>query len=330
MFVCCARSACNCATTQTHKQWSRGGSKGGGRLGRSLPIKPTKVSLFTMILYNSENSLRNIIRKTVSLIRPNCQILLNSLPLTLQAGSDPAVKRSKRRAMRYIYRIKFRMLKVFENEIALRKLPDGTAHLRGCAPHREHWSQAYSFLLVLHETVLRVRLNPCRGRITRQMSSCLNQTCGLYYVTNERNVGAGRYHAAPMKRSSGSLRKTQIHLNVAHGREHGTRSSAHGISCLSKCLSVACSECRQWRRVEFFCRCVYAFACKASRFLCRLSSSVIPCPETHPPTLQRLANLSQPPAQTISEIHHRGNVNGRRTAARQQRLQKRCKTLLKI
>jgi len=82
-----------------------------------------------MILYNSENSLRNIIRKTVSLIRPNCQILLNSLPLTLQAGSDPAVKRSKRRAMRYIYRIKFRMLKVFENEIALRTC--AVAHLIG-------------------------------------------------------------------------------------------------------------------------------------------------------------------------------------------------------
>jgi len=34
---------------------SRGGSKGG-----DWPLKPTKVTLFTMILYNSENSIRDI------------------------------------------------------------------------------------------------------------------------------------------------------------------------------------------------------------------------------------------------------------------------------
>jgi len=38
---------------------SRGGSRE-GRLGRSLSLKPTKVTLFTMILYNSENSIRDI------------------------------------------------------------------------------------------------------------------------------------------------------------------------------------------------------------------------------------------------------------------------------
>jgi len=31
----------------------------GGRLGRSPPLKPTKVTLFTMILYSSENSIRD-------------------------------------------------------------------------------------------------------------------------------------------------------------------------------------------------------------------------------------------------------------------------------
>jgi len=31
-----------------------------GRLGRSLPLKPTQVTLFTMILYNWENSIRDI------------------------------------------------------------------------------------------------------------------------------------------------------------------------------------------------------------------------------------------------------------------------------
>jgi len=35
---------------------SRGGSRG-GRLGRSSPLKLTKVNLFTIILYNSENNI---------------------------------------------------------------------------------------------------------------------------------------------------------------------------------------------------------------------------------------------------------------------------------
>jgi len=30
----------------------------GGRLGRLLPLKPTKVSLFTIVFYNSENNIR--------------------------------------------------------------------------------------------------------------------------------------------------------------------------------------------------------------------------------------------------------------------------------
>ena len=34
----------------------------------------------------------------------------------------------------YIYRIKFRMLEVRENEITLRKMSGGTAQLRSCAP----------------------------------------------------------------------------------------------------------------------------------------------------------------------------------------------------
>jgi len=37
------------------------------RLGRSPPLKPTKVTLFTMILYNTENSIRDI--------RPFCRPL---------------------------------------------------------------------------------------------------------------------------------------------------------------------------------------------------------------------------------------------------------------
>ena len=38
---------------------SRGGSKG-GRLGRLLPLKPMKVTLFAIILYNSEKNIRDI------------------------------------------------------------------------------------------------------------------------------------------------------------------------------------------------------------------------------------------------------------------------------
>ena len=39
--------------------WLRGGSSG-GRLGRSPPLKPTKVTFFAIILYNSENNIRDI------------------------------------------------------------------------------------------------------------------------------------------------------------------------------------------------------------------------------------------------------------------------------
>jgi len=56
------------------------GADPGERLERSPPLKPTKVTLFTMIWYNSENSIRNIIRKTVSVIRLDYKILLKSPP----------------------------------------------------------------------------------------------------------------------------------------------------------------------------------------------------------------------------------------------------------
>jgi len=41
-----------------------------------------------------------------------------------------------------IYRIKFRLLIVRENEIAPRELSGGTTQLRSCAPLREHWCWA--------------------------------------------------------------------------------------------------------------------------------------------------------------------------------------------
>jgi len=44
---------------------TRGGSR--GATGAIAPLKPTKVTLFTMILYNSENSICNI--------RPFCRLL---------------------------------------------------------------------------------------------------------------------------------------------------------------------------------------------------------------------------------------------------------------
>jgi len=37
-----------------------GSDPGGGRLGRSLPLAPKNVTLFTMFFYNSENSIRDI------------------------------------------------------------------------------------------------------------------------------------------------------------------------------------------------------------------------------------------------------------------------------
>jgi len=47
-------------STCTIPQVSRGGSKEAGDWGDRPPLKPTKVTLFTMILYNSENSIRDI------------------------------------------------------------------------------------------------------------------------------------------------------------------------------------------------------------------------------------------------------------------------------
>jgi len=56
--------------------------------GRCPPLKPKKVTLFTMILYNSENTIRNVIRKTVSVIRrlPN---ITEITPPNRTAGSAP-------------------------------------------------------------------------------------------------------------------------------------------------------------------------------------------------------------------------------------------------
>jgi len=48
-----------------------------------------------MILYNSENSIRNINPKTVSVIRLDYKILLKSLLLTLRAGSAPESNRQQ-------------------------------------------------------------------------------------------------------------------------------------------------------------------------------------------------------------------------------------------
>jgi len=45
--------------SECHAPCTKGGSKE-GRLGRSLPPKPTKVALLSMILYNSENSIRDV------------------------------------------------------------------------------------------------------------------------------------------------------------------------------------------------------------------------------------------------------------------------------
>ena len=89
----------------------RGGSKG-GRLRRSSPLKPAKVTLFTMILNNSENIIRDIrpfcpdlfchssiVKYTSCLLEYSeavmwlyCHILLKIAPsLTLLAGSATAL-----------------------------------------------------------------------------------------------------------------------------------------------------------------------------------------------------------------------------------------------
>ena len=41
--------------------------------------------------------------------------------------------------MQYTKDIKFGMLQARENEIALRKLSGGNAHLRSCAPYKQHY-----------------------------------------------------------------------------------------------------------------------------------------------------------------------------------------------
>jgi len=39
--------------------WTRGGSRGGA-IGANAPLKPTIVALFTRVLYNSQNTIRNL------------------------------------------------------------------------------------------------------------------------------------------------------------------------------------------------------------------------------------------------------------------------------
>ena len=78
----CHKAARHVIETVAHRKLRKSQARiQGSRLGRSPPppaLKPTKVTLFTMILYNSEKSIRDIIQKTVSLIRLDYQILLKS------------------------------------------------------------------------------------------------------------------------------------------------------------------------------------------------------------------------------------------------------------
>ena len=88
----------------------KGGAKGGDR----PPLKPTKVTLFTMILYNSENSIHeqghfavhcfvtallwsllHLSYSSEPVIRLDYQILLKSFPLNLLAGSAPTQERRR-------------------------------------------------------------------------------------------------------------------------------------------------------------------------------------------------------------------------------------------
>jgi len=78
--------------------------------GTIAPLKPTKVSLFTIIFYNSKNNIRDIslfcrplfchssvekytssILQQWTVMSVECQILLKSPPLNLLAGSAPAL-----------------------------------------------------------------------------------------------------------------------------------------------------------------------------------------------------------------------------------------------
>jgi len=51
------------------------------------------------------------------------------------AGRERTENFNPHRTIIYIHRIKFRMLEVHENDIALRKFTGGTAQLRSCAQH---------------------------------------------------------------------------------------------------------------------------------------------------------------------------------------------------
>ena len=88
--------------------WTRlqGGSRGGA-IGAIKPLKPTKVSLFTMILYNSVNSIRDrsfcqplfchdsFVKYTSSLLQEWTRndawspSITEIAPVTLLAGSAP-------------------------------------------------------------------------------------------------------------------------------------------------------------------------------------------------------------------------------------------------
>ena len=57
------------------------GTDPGGRLGRAPTLKPTKVTLFTIISYNSENSIRDI-KSCIALSQQFCEVYFISLTAT--------------------------------------------------------------------------------------------------------------------------------------------------------------------------------------------------------------------------------------------------------
>jgi len=80
----------------------------------------------------------------------------------------------------YVYRIKFRMMEVRENKIALRKLSGGTAQLRSCTPFKPHRGNIDS--------------------ITSSFSFCADTQCNSTRMANLRLVSHMRlfaqFHAA--------------------------------------------------------------------------------------------------------------------------------------
>jgi len=64
-------------------------------------------------------------------------VLLRTKRMQLRNYADTQTVKRFQRSKSYavhLFRIKFRMLEVRENEIALRKLSGGTAQLRSCSP----------------------------------------------------------------------------------------------------------------------------------------------------------------------------------------------------